>query len=142
MAETFLLELATPERRLVHEPVAEAQIPGASGFLGILPGHAPLLGQLGIGELGYKTKDGKLHVANIAGGYVEVTPTQVRVLADAAELPNELDAARAEAALKRANDRLSKIDGVVDVARAINAMKRAQSRLEMARKYGIIPPGR
>ena len=136
MADTFLLEVATPERRLVHEPVLEAEVPGASGFLGILPGHAPLLGQLGIGELGYKLKDGKVHTVSVAGGYVEVTPTQVRVLADAAEFANEIDGARAEAALKRANDRLSKIDGVVDVARAINAMKRAQARLEMAKKYG------
>ena len=136
MAETFLLEVATPERRLVHEPVSEAQVPGESGFLGLLPGHAPLLGQLGVGELGYKTKDGKAHVVTVSGGYVEVSPNKVRVLADAAELASEIDAARAEAALKRANDRLSKIDGIVDTARAINAMKRAQARLEMAKKYG------
>jgi F-type H+-transporting ATPase subunit epsilon len=138
MADTIVLEVATPERRLVHEPVMEAQIPAATGFLGILPGHAPLLAQLGIGEMAYKTKDGKSHVANVAGGYVEVSGGHVRVLADAAEVPNEIDLTRAEAALKRANDRLSKIDGVVDVARAINAMKRAQSRLELAKKYGII----
>jgi F-type H+-transporting ATPase subunit epsilon len=136
MPDTFLLEVATPERRLVHEPVLEAQIPGASGFLGVLPGHAPLLGQLGIGELGYKMKDGKLHVVNVAGGYVEVTSTHVRVLADAAELPSEIDQARAEAALKRANDRLGGIDALVDSARAINAMKRAQARLEIAKRYG------
>jgi F-type H+-transporting ATPase subunit epsilon len=134
MADTILLEVATPERRLVHEPVTEAQVPASTGFLGILPGHAPLLGQLGIGELGYKMKDGKTHIVNVAGGYVEVTPTQVRILADAAELTNEIDIARAEAALKRANDRMSRVDGVVDVARAINAMKRAQARLEAAKK--------
>ena len=140
MADTFLLEVATPERRLVHEPVLEAQIPGASGYIGVLPGHSALLGQLGIGELGYKMKDGKTHVVNVAGGYVEVTPNHVRILADSAEMPNEIDLARAEAALKRANDRLSKIDGVVDPARAINAMRRAQSRLDIIKKYGVLPP--
>jgi len=136
MADTILLDVATPERRLVHEPVTEAQIPGASGFLGILPGHAPLLGQLGFGELSYKMKDGKTRVVNVASGYVEVTPNQIRVLADAAELPNELDLARAEAALKRASERMGRFDGVTDVARALNAMKRAQARLEVAKKYG------
>ena len=136
MADTILLDVATPERRLVHEPVFEAQIPGASGFLGILPGHAPLLGQLGFGELSYKMKDGKTRVINVASGYVEVTPNQIRVLADAAELPNELDLARAEAALKRASERMGRFDGVTDVARALNAMKRAQARLEVAKKYG------
>ena len=136
MADTILLDVATPERRLVHEPVTEAQIPGASGFLGILPGHAPLLGQLGFGELSYKMKDGKTRVINVASGYVEVTPNQIRVLADAAELPNELDLARAEAALKRASERMGRFDGVTDVARALNAMKRAQARLEVAKKYG------
>jgi F-type H+-transporting ATPase subunit epsilon len=137
MADTFLLEVATPERRLVHDPVTEAQVPGATGFLGILPGHAPLLGQLGIGELGYRMKDGKTHIVMVAGGYVEVTGNHVRVLADSAELTNEIDITRAEAALKRASDRMSKIDGVavVDVARAINSMKRAQARLEVAKKY-------
>ncbi|MEI9899591.1 MAG: ATP synthase delta/epsilon chain alpha-helix domain-containing protein [Hyphomicrobium sp.] len=89
-----------------------------------------------MGELGYKMKDGKLHVVNVAGGYVEVTPNYIRVLADAAELPNELDIARAEAALKRASERMGRFDGVTDVARAINAMKRAQARLEVAKKYG------
>src|SRR4051794_35831529 len=127
MADTFLLEVATPVRRLVHEPVFEAQIPGESGALGILPGHAPLLGNLGIGELTYKMKDGKPHVVNVAGGYVEVTATRVRILADAAELPNEIDLGRAEASLKRAAERLQKIDSLVDAARAVNAMKRAQS---------------
>ncbi len=136
MADTILLDVATPERRLVHEPVTEAQIPGASGALGILPGHAPLLGLLGFGELNYKTKDGKMHVINVAAGYVEVTPNQIRVLADAAELPNELDLARAEAALKRASERMGRFDGVTDVARALNAMKRAQARLDVAKKYG------
>jgi F-type H+-transporting ATPase subunit epsilon len=135
MADTFLLEVVTPDRRLVYEPVLEAQIPGAEGYLGVLPGHAPLLGQLGIGELQYKMKDGEIHRALIAGGFVEVMPTTVRVLADVCENPDEIDEARAAAALKRAAERLSKIDGTVDASRAINAMRRAQERLALRQRH-------
>jgi F-type H+-transporting ATPase subunit epsilon len=139
MAETFLLEVATPGRRLVHEPALEAQIPGADGYLGVLPGHAPLLGQLGIGELQYKLKDGQTHRALIAGGFVEVTQNTVRVLADVCENPDEIDVARARAALKRASDRMSKIDGDIDVGRAINAMRRAQERLALVARRSAAP---
>jgi F-type H+-transporting ATPase subunit epsilon len=136
MADTFLLEIATPDRRLVHEPVLEAQIPAAGGYLGVLPGHAPLLGQLGIGELQYKLQSGQVNTVLVAGGYVEVAQQHVRVLADVCENANEIDVARAEAALKRASERMSQIDGSVDVGRAINAVRRAQERLALAHRYG------
>jgi len=133
MAETFELEIATPERLLVRARCSEAQIPTERGYVGILPGHAALLGQLGIGELTY-VSDGQKRNLVIQGGFLEVVHDHVRVLADKAERPDEIDAKRAEAAMKRAADRLSRPDVGVDVARALNAMRRAQARLEAAKR--------
>ncbi len=84
MAETFLLEVATPERRLVAEQAAEAQIPAANGYVGILPGHAALLAELGTGALSY-TAGGRRRSLTVSGGWLEVASDHVRVLADAAE---------------------------------------------------------
>ncbi len=132
MAGTFELEVATPERLVIREQVTEAQIPGASGALGILPDHAPLISELGIGELTYSV-DGQKHTLSVGNGWVEVLANHVRVLADRAEKANEIDVARAQKALKRAEERVSKMaSGEIDVARALNAMKRAQTRLAVA----------
>ena len=84
MADTFLLEVATPERLLVNERVSEAQIPAANGYLGILPGHAALLAELGAGELSYAV-EGRRRALKIDGGWVEVADNHVRVLATTAE---------------------------------------------------------
>ena len=133
MADTFQLEIATPERLLVQEQVTEAQIPGAEGMLGILPEHAPLLSELGTGELAYTTSAGRRSIV-VSGGWLQVLQNHVRVLADRAELANEIDAARAEAALKRAQERLNQTAASnIDVARALNAAKRAEARLAAAR---------
>lgn len=137
MSHTFTLEVATPERLLLHEHVREAQIPAAQGYIGVLPGHSPLLGELGIGLLTYLKADGQRHELVVMGGYVEVGDGHVRVLASHAESANEIDLARAEAALKRANERLLHPDDALDVARALNAMKRAEARVEAA-KHGHV----
>lgn len=84
MAETFLLEVATPERRLVAEQASEAQIPAANGYVGILPGHAALLAELGTGALTY-TAGGRRRSLTVSGGWLEVASAHVRVLADKAE---------------------------------------------------------
>jgi len=84
MAETFLLEVATPEKLLVREPVSEAQIPAANGYVGILPGHAALLAELGTGRLNY-VAGGLRRSLTITGGWLEVASDHVRVLADTAE---------------------------------------------------------
>ena len=133
MAETFLLEVATPERLVIREHVTDAQIPASEGFLGILPEHSPLLSEMGSGDLTYRM-GGETHSVAVAGGWVEVLPEQTRVLANAAEKANEIDVKRAEAALKRAEERLNNPPADLDVARAINAMKRAQARLAAAGK--------
>jgi len=84
MAETFLLEVATPESLVVRERVSEAQIPAKGGYVGILPGHAALLSELGEGKLSY-TADGHCRALTVRGGWVEVSADHVRVLADALE---------------------------------------------------------
>ena len=134
MTHTFTLEVATPEKLLLHEHVLEAQIPAARGYIGILPGHSPLLGELGIGRLTYKKADGQTHDLVVTGGYVEVGDGHVRVLASRAEAVNEIDLARAEAALRRAGERLLHPDDALDVARALNAQKRAAARVEAAKR--------
>lgn len=134
MPDTFRLEVATPERQLIGEAVSDASIPGASGELGILPGHSPLLGEVGAGELRYTLSTGEKHSMVVFGGWLEVNNDVVRVLANSAEKLNEIDVARAEAAFKRATERMAKVgEGTVDLARALNAMKRAQARLAAAK---------
>lgn len=133
MADTLSLEIATPERLLVQADATEVYIPAANGMIGILPQHAPLLSALGIGELAFVTSQGRRTVF-IADGWVQVLNDQVRVLADRAEDIGEIDTGRAEAALKRARERLSGPPDV-DVARAINAARRAEARLAAARAH-------
>ena len=133
MPETFLLEVATPERLVIREQVTEAQIPASDGYLGILPLHSPLLSEMGSGDLTYMV-GGEKHTLAVAGGWVEVLPEQTRVLASVAEKANEIDAKRAAEALKRAEERLNNPPADLDVARALNALKRAQARLAAAGK--------
>jgi F-type H+-transporting ATPase subunit epsilon len=88
MADTFLLEVATPERLYLRERAEEAQIPAADGYLGILPGHAALLSELGQGELSYSA-EGRRHSLKIEGGWLEVADDRVRVLATTAQAQAE-----------------------------------------------------
>ena len=131
-AATFRLEVATPERQLINEAVTEASVPCESGYIGVLPGHAPLLGELGIGELTYKLVSGQSRTVGVHKGFVEVSGNYVRVLANNAEHPNEVDVARTELALKRANERVMNPLPGVDIARALNAMRRAKARLDLS----------
>lgn len=131
MAELILLEVATPERQLVREEVAEVQVPGRNGYMGILPGHAPLLSQLGIGFLSYEV-GGKRRYLCVHSGFVEVLPDRVRVLADVAERAEEIDLERARRALQRAREQLINPALGVDPAEALEAMSRAQARITAA----------
>ena len=118
MAERLTLELATPTRMVVAETVDEVVVPGSEGYFGVLPGHAPLLATLGIGELTYRIGRDERHVA-IAGGFAEVRNDKVIVLADTAERPQDIDRARAERARDRAEQRLSgRSQDEIDYARA------------------------
>jgi len=129
MADTFDLEVATPERLVFREAVTEAQIPAKNGYIGVLPGHAPLLSQLGTGYASYVAQ-GRKAFFSVHGGFVEVLPDKVRVLAETVEKAEEIDVQRAQTALKRAQEQLSSPHVEVDPALALSAMFRAQARLE------------
>ena len=131
MADTLELEVATPERELVREQVSDVQVPGKNGYVGILPGHAPLLGLLGIGTLTY-TVDGRKRHLSVHGGFLEVLDDHVRVLADNAERAEEIDLERAKRALQKAQEAGMNPALGVDPAAALEAMSRAQARLEAA----------
>jgi len=134
MAATFELEVATPDRLIVREQVADAQVPGKDGYLGILPDHAPLLTELGAGALTY-TVGGASHTVMVGGGWMEVLSASVRILATVAEKPNEIDLKRAQGALDRADKRL-KESGEMDIPRALAAADRARVRLAVAAEFG------
>ena len=131
MAETFELEVVTPERQLVKEQVDEAQIPGKEGYLGVLPGHAALLTELGTGFMYYVT-GGRKKYLSIHGGFAEVLPDRVRVLADACERAEEIDVERARRALERAQQQMMNPSLGVDPAAALSAIARAEARLQAA----------
>ena len=138
MADTLSLEVATPERELVRELVSDVQVPGKNGYMGILPGHAPLLGLLGIGTLTYvSVSDGKKRYISIHQGFLEVLEDHVRVLADVAERAEEIDVQRAKAALERAQEEGLNPALGVDPGAALLAMARAQARLEAAEQKSV-----
>jgi F-type H+-transporting ATPase subunit epsilon len=134
MAETFELEIATPERSLVREQAVRAQIPGKDGYYGILPGHAAMVSELGIGTLTYATNLGGSYVVAIHGGFVEVLENHVRVLADVAEPGVEIDIERAQRALERASMELVNPSEGADPASALAAVLRAEARIEAVKK--------
>ena len=133
MADRLTLELATPNRLVVSAEVDEVVIPGRQGYFGVLPGHAPLLATLGIGELTYRVGRDEYHAA-LCGGFAEVLNDKVIILADAAEKPADIDRARAEKARDRAEARLSgrATEAEIDYARAAAALARALTRLQVA----------
>lgn len=134
MADTLSLEVATPERELVRELVSDLQVPGKNGYMGILPGHAPLLGLLGIGTLTYVSAEGKTRYLSIHQGFLEVLEDHVRVLADVAERAEEIDVQRALRALQRAQEEGLNPALGVDPGAALAAMMRAQARLATAER--------
>src|SRR5271170_8120837 len=131
MADTFQLEIVTPEKKVVDTAAAEIQIPGKNGYLGILPGHAPLITELAVGEIKFHSGADEQRLA-VAWGFAEVLPDKVTILAETAERPSEIDVERARKAKERAEQRLTSGDPSVDVERALNAMHKAETRLEVA----------
>ena len=136
MADRLTLEIATPTRLVVTESVDEIIIPGSQGYFGVLPGHAPFLTTLGIGELTYRVGRDERYLA-VSGGFAEVRNDKVIVLADTAERPEEIDRARAERARERAERRLAgRTDEEVDYVRALAALARALTRILTAGRAG------
>jgi F-type H+-transporting ATPase subunit epsilon len=139
MADSIQLVVVTPERQILKETVSEVSLPGADGYLGVLPGHAPLITELGVGELTYRLSSapsggGQSGLLAVMSGFAEVLPDRVSVLAETAEFAQDIDLARAEAALKRAQERIAK-GGDIDWDRATLALQRALVRIQVVSKH-------
>jgi F-type H+-transporting ATPase subunit epsilon len=134
-ADSIQLVIVTPVRQLLSEAVTEAQLPGADGYLGVLPGHAPLITELGIGELTYRTTVGETGLLAIIRGFAEVLPERISVLAELAERAEDIDLARAQEALKRAQERIAKGGEDIDWDRASMALQRALIRIQVVSKH-------
>jgi F-type H+-transporting ATPase subunit epsilon len=125
------LQIVSTDRSLVNERVDEVEIPGADGYFGVLPGHTPLLALLGAGELWYRQGSEKHYLA-VAFGFAEVQPDRVTILAEIAETPDEIDVGRAEAAKKRAEERLALPAADLDAERARLALVKSLVRIQVA----------
>jgi F-type H+-transporting ATPase subunit epsilon len=130
------LQVVSADRSLVNEPVDEVEIPGVDGFFGVLPGHTPLLAVLGAGELWYRQGQDRHYLA-IAFGFAEVQPDRVTILAEIAERADEIDIARAEAAKKRAEERITRPVVDMDAERARIALMKSLIRLQVASRARI-----
>ena len=128
---SLTLEIVTPDRALVAEQVDEVEVPGSGGYFGVLPGHAPLLASLQVGELWYR-KGQEKHYLAIAFGFVEVLPDKVTVLAQIAERAEDIDLRRAEQAKARAEERIAGRNPDIDFERARVAMMKSLIRLQVA----------
>ncbi len=127
MANTFQLELATPERLLVNENCVSAEIPGDNGYIGVLPDHAPLFALLGSGVLEYSTEGSRNFVVAVSRGFIEVRDNHVRVLADEAKMASEIDAGAAERDAQQAREQLGKPPADADFEALLANYKRAEA---------------
>ena len=130
------LQIVSADRSLVNETVDEVEIPGFDGYFGVLPGHTPLLAVLSVGELWYRQGQEK-HYLSIAFGFAEVLPDRVTILAQIAETAAEIDVARAEAAKKRAEERIARPAVDMDAERARISLMKALIRLQVATRARI-----
>src|SRR5215216_4907166 len=125
------LQIVTPDRLIVQEQVDEVEIPGSEGYFGVLPGHTPLLAALAVGELWYRKGQEKFYLS-IAFGFAEVLPDRVTILARLAERAEDIDVGRAEAAKKRAEERLAQPKSEMDYERAGVALTKSLMRLQVS----------
>lgn len=140
LPDAIQLVVVTPERQLLRETVVEVEIPGKDGQLGVLPGHAPLMTELGIGALSYKVSPSSQPVTiAVIQGFAEVLPDRVTILAETAERAEEIDLARAEAAKARAEKRLASHDTNIDWDRAVVALQKSLIRIQVAKKHYGVP---
>ena len=136
LPQHLLLRVVSVERMLVNEQVDEVEIPGITGYFGVLPGHTPLLASLNAGELWYR-QGTTIHYLAIAFGFAEVEPDSVTILTRIAEKASDIDIARAEAARKRAEERLAKPPIDIDFERARIALLKSLTRLRVAERARI-----
>lgn len=136
LPENIELQVVTPERHVLQETVSSVEIPGKEGYLGVLPGHAPLITELGIGILTYRSDAGARYLT-VVDGYAEVLPDRVIVLAEISERAEEIDVSRTRAALDRAKAQVASANaGHPEWERANLALQRALVRLQAAAKTG------
>jgi F-type H+-transporting ATPase subunit epsilon len=132
MADTFQLEIVTPEKLVVKDNAEEAQIPATTGYIGILPGHAPLITELGAGEISFRA-GGRLHRYATAWGFAEVLPNRVTVLAETVEPAEQIDVTRAQQSLSKAEEALRSAQTEEQVSTDLGKVRRAQARIEVAK---------
>jgi len=130
------LQIVSADKSLVNETVDEVEIPGADGYFGVLPGHTPLLALLGAGEMWYR-RGTDVHHLVLAFGFAEVQPDAVTILAQIAERASDIDVARAEAAKRRAEERLARPTMEMDFERARLALLKSLIRLQVANRARI-----
>jgi F-type H+-transporting ATPase subunit epsilon len=130
------LQIVSADRMLVNETVDEVEIPGSDGYFGVLPGHTPLLALLQVGQLWYRQAQ-EIHHLAVAQGFVEVQPDRVTILAQNAERAGEIDLARAEAAKRRAEDRLSAPLVHLDAERARISLLKSLIRIQVGTRARI-----
>ena len=130
------LQIVSADRSLVNETVDEVEIPAADGYFGVLPGHTPLLAVLGAGELWYRQGQEKTYLA-ISFGFAEVQPDRVTILAMVAERAEEIDTARAQASLQRAEERLARTTIDMDAERARIALRKSLIRLQVSSRARV-----
>src|ERR1700756_1598575 len=133
--DSLQLVVVTPVSQLLSEAVSEVTLPGADGYLGVLPGHAPLITELGIGELTYRSKTGNSGLLAVIRGFAEVLPDHVSVLAETAEFAEDIDLSRARQALQRAQERIARGGENLDWDRATMALQRALVRIQVVSKH-------
>ncbi len=128
MSKKLLLEIVTPDRKVLSQDVDYVGAPGALGEFGVLPNHIPFLSALGVGNLYYKDA-GKTHYVFVSGGFAEVSPEKVTILAEAADKAAVIDVERARKAQERAQQRLARSQEKIDYARAQAALRRSLARM-------------
>lgn len=134
LPDRLVLEIVTPERQVIKAVVDEVVLPGAIGYLGILPGHTPLLTTLSIGTVTYRQKEKKFYLF-LSEGFAEILPDRVIVLAEVVEKPEEINLERAKLAKERAEKRLGERTKDTNVDRAMTSLKRAISRIDVGVRH-------
>jgi F-type H+-transporting ATPase subunit epsilon len=129
MADTLEIEIVTPDRLLVSDKATEVQVPGLSGYLGVLPGHAPLITELRSGEFTYRKPDGSVERIALHWGFAEILPDKVTVLAERAEKAREIDVEAAKRELQTAEQQLQNPDA--DREEALRMIERANTQIEV-----------
>jgi F-type H+-transporting ATPase subunit epsilon len=138
MADTLKLEVVTPEHRLVRDDASQITIPGRNGYIGVLPGHAPLITELAVGEISYTNVAGQVKYLACAWGFAEVLPNKVTILAEVAELGEQINVGQAKEARDRAQQVIKLQTHGEEYDEARRQLELAENRLHVAGKVSSI----